>query len=91
MLKNLQPATNYTIAISARNSAGLGPSATVTVKTKALVDKTKENVNLMVSTDHSVYSISADVHEEPVLVYNTTHVIRGECETKECISVPYKS
>lgn len=31
----------------------------------------------MVATDHSVYSINSDVHEEPVLVYNTTHLIRG--------------
>lgn len=42
------------------------------------IDKTKEKVNLMIATEHSVYSISSDVHEEPVLMYNTTHVIKGK-------------
>lgn len=31
----------------------------------------------MVATEHSVYSISSDVQEEPVLMYNSTHIIKG--------------
>ncbi|XP_075227577.1 receptor protein-tyrosine kinase sevenless [Lycorma delicatula] len=78
MFQNLQPARNYSVIISMRNGAGLGPPASTIVTTPALsrVKETQQLI-LILGTHHTVISQTADMIDEPIIMYKTTHFIKG--------------
>ncbi|XP_021913370.1 proto-oncogene tyrosine-protein kinase ROS isoform X3 [Zootermopsis nevadensis] len=78
MFKNLVPDRNYTLSVSMRNVVGEGPPATTLVSTppEPTVKDTRKP-NLILGTYHTVLRREADILAEPMIVYNTSHIIKG--------------
>ncbi|XP_069689840.1 proto-oncogene tyrosine-protein kinase ROS isoform X2 [Periplaneta americana] len=78
MFKNLEPNRNYTLSVCMRNGVGEGPPAITLVSTppEPTVKDTLQPV-LILGAHHTVLRQEADMLEEPVIMYNTSHVIKG--------------
>ncbi|XP_054270502.1 proto-oncogene tyrosine-protein kinase ROS isoform X2 [Macrosteles quadrilineatus] len=78
MFQNLMPSRNYSVSVSMRNAAGLGPVATAFVTTPAFAEvKETQQLILIMGARNTVISQAADLLDDPVVMYKTTHHIKG--------------
>ncbi|XP_071445601.1 proto-oncogene tyrosine-protein kinase ROS [Hetaerina americana] len=78
MFQNLIPNRNYTVSVRMRNGVGEGPVALTTVSTPPEPTE-KDNFQpvLILGSHHSVIRQGADMLEEPTVIYNSSHLIKG--------------
>ncbi|XP_014249043.1 proto-oncogene tyrosine-protein kinase ROS [Cimex lectularius] len=78
MFQSLLPSRNYSVSVAMRNAVGLGPPAVTMLSTPSLSHvKKAEKTILILGAHHTVISQAADMLDEPVVMYETQHRIRG--------------
>ncbi|XP_044740104.1 proto-oncogene tyrosine-protein kinase ROS [Chrysoperla carnea] len=77
MFKHLQSSRNYTVSVSMRNSFGQGPAASVTLATPSEYIVNQTVPVLILGADHTVIQQSADMLEEPIILYKSIKLIKG--------------
>lgn len=80
LVENLQPATEYTVELSMRNKAGVGPAAIVNITTteKPEIHPDDETLNLIVVSQHQIFlQGSRFFYDAPNLIYKSSDTITG--------------
>lgn len=80
LIENLKPSTEYTVELSMRNKAGVGPAATknVTTADKPETRPDDETLKLIVVSDHKILMQGPRFfYEPPNIIYESSEAITG--------------